>query len=235
MANFMDFSSDRANVFLMLIDESGSMADDELKVKEGMRQYRKSFENFSEANSIAVSVCKFNEDFKKQEFKAITKFGFDYDATGGTALYYSIIEGANHLKNYIKEVTEVKGIVPRATFIVFSDGEPCYDKRTKAEAMEAIAELNYSGVTTVFVAFGSAIKSSFGEGMGFMSTIDVDNREVLVNFLGVELSKSCKEQSKSMKSLGANFFSKAVGKTASEAFSKTTQQALEDTSWIDDI
>lgn len=235
MANFMDFSSDRANIFLMLIDESGSMEDDEIKVREGIKMYRKSFENFSEANSIAVSICKFDTSFYERPFESITNFSFDYSAAGGTALYYAIVKAAEHLKKYIQEVVETKGIVPRVTFIVFSDGEPCNDRMDRSDAVKAIAELNYSGVTTVFVAFGSAINSSFGEKMGFMSTIDVENREVLVNFLGVELSKSCKEQSKSMKSLGANFFSKAIGKTKSEGFSQTTQQALEDTSWIDDI
>jgi len=235
MSNFMDFSTDKVDAFLMLIDKSGSMRDDESSVREGLRMYQKSFENFSEVNSIAVSVCRFADDFYSDEFKHVSNLNLSYGTGGGTALYYSIYHGAKYLTRYINEVTEAKGIVPRATFIVFSDGEPCGDRMSRGDAKKAIEDLNYAGVTTVFVAFGESIHSDFGKNMGFMSVIDVTDRDTLVNFLGVELSKSCKEQSKSMKSLGANFFSQAVGTTESERFSQATTQALEDTDWIDDI
>ncbi len=52
------------------------------------------------------------------------------------------------------------------------------------------------GVTTAFVAFGNAMKAQYGKNMGFVATVDVDDIE---NFLGVELSSSCKEQSKETK------------------------------------
>lgn len=235
MSNFMDFSTDKVDAFLLLVDKSTSMEDDEENVNEGLKMYKKSFKNFSEANSIAVSICRFDTSFYEGEFKHVKDLDIRYRADGGTALYYAICRGANHLKNYISEVTEAKGIVPRATFIVFSDGKPWNDRMSKDDGKRAIEDLNYAGVTTVFVAFGEGINSDFGKAMGFMSVIDVTDRSTLVNFLGVELSKSCKEQSMSMKSLGANFFSQAVGNTESERFSQATAQALEDTSWIDDI
>lgn len=235
MANFMDFSSDKVNVFLMVIDKSGSMENDEANVRRGLELYIKSFENFPESNSIAVSISQFANSFYPVDFKQVKDLNTQYSAYGATALYYSIAEGAEYLQNYIRDITEAKGIVPRATFIVFSDGMPCEDPGTRSGAKKAIADLNLAGVTTVFVAFGEAINSNFGKEMGFLSTIDVINRETLVKFLGVELSKSCKEQSRSMKSLGANFFSQAVDKTKSEGYSQTTAQALDDTSWIDDI
>lgn len=235
MANFMDFSSDRPNVFLFLIDSSGSMDDDASKVRRGLANFIASFEKFPEVNSIAVSIDKFANDYYRGEFRQIKDLDTSYHADGATALYYSITRAAEHLQDYINEITVKKGIVPRATFIVFSDGMPCQDLGRKSYAKDAIESLNLAGVTTVFVAFGEAINSSFGKEMGFVSTIDVVNRETLVNFLGVELSKSCKEQSRSMKSLGANFFSQAANKTKSEGYSQTTAQALEDTSWIDDI
>lgn len=235
MANFYDFSSDNINVFLLLIDSSSSMKDDEYNVRKGMQLYQKSFENFPEINSIAVSVSKFNSDFYPSDFKHVNEIDTSYSTDGATALYYSIVQGANHLKNYIKKVTELKKCIPRGTFVVFSDGEPCCDLMSQRDAKKAINELNYAGITTVFVAFGNAISSEFGRKLGFMSTIDVDDKEILINFLGIELSKSCKEQSKSLKALGANFFSQAVNNSNSESYSQTTTQALEDDSWIDDI
>lgn len=235
MSNFMNFSSDKANIFLILLDESSSMRDDERNVKAGLEMYKKSFENFSEANSIAISICRFADEVRLSEFKRVNDINISYSTNGYTALNYSIVKSAKYLEDYVQEVTKSKKIVPRATFIVFSDGMPCQDRMSCKDGKRAIEQLNYAGITTVFVAFGEGIDSEFGKNMGFMSTIDVRDRDTLVNFLGVELSKSCKEQSMSMKSLGANFFSQAVNNTKSETYSQTAAQALEDTSWIDDI
>lgn len=235
MSNFMNFSSDKANIFLILLDESGSMEDDERNVKAGLRMYQKSFENFAEANSIAISICRFSDRLKLGEFKQVNNLDISYSTNGTTALNYSIVKSAQYLKEYIQDVTDTKKIVPGATFIVFSDGKPCDDLMSWSDGKRAIEQLNYAGITTVFVAFGEGIDSGYGKRMEFMSTVDVRDRDTLVNFLGVELSKSCKEQSMSAKSLGANFFSQAANNTKSEAYSKMAAQALEDTSWIDDI
>lgn len=235
MSNFMGFSSDKMNVFMMLIDGSGSMEDDQENVRLGLKMYRKSFENFPEVNSIAVSICKFSDQLDVSEFKQIKDLNLSYRTYGYTALNYSIVNAAKYLNNYIQEIIKAKGVPPRATFIVFSDGIPCQDPMRESDSMKAIQGLNLAGVTTVFVAFGEGITSGFGKKMGFMSTINVTDRSKLVNFLGVELSRSCKEQSQSMKSLGADFFSHAADKTKSEGYSQTTTQALEDTSWIDEI
>lgn len=235
MANFFDFSSDKINIFFMLIDSSSSMEDDEENVRSGLKLYKKSFENFEEAGSIAINISKFGSDFYPGEFQPVTMFSTGYSTGGCTVLYYAIEKGAKLLQSYIEEVTRQKGIVPRATFILFSDGEPCDDPGNFRDARKSIEKLNYAGINTVFIAFKEAITSSFGKEMGFNATIDVIDRSSLVNFLGVELSKSCKEQSKSLKSLGANFFSQIADESASQGYSQATAQALEDDSWINDI
>ena len=94
--------------------------------------------------------------------------------------------------------------------------------------------MNYAGITTVFVAFGDAITSEFGKEIGFQATVDVRNRADLVRFLGQELSKSCKEQSQSMKALGSDFFSHAANES-SDGYSNMTAQVLEDDTWFEDI
>ena len=95
--------------------------------------------------------------------------------------------------------------------------------------------MNEMGITTVFVAFGKAISSNFGDELGFQATVDVKDRDSLVEFMGEELSKSCKEQSRSMKALGSNFFSHANDNESSSGYSNITSQALEDDDWIDSI
>ncbi len=234
MGNIYDFSTDRINIFSLLIDSSGSMEDSASDMRSGLRMYKRSFNNFSEATSMAISVNRFNSEYMKSYFKGVEDFDISYNADGGTAIYYSICVGAEQLLTYINEVTERTGCIPRATFIVFSDGEPCGDRMTYSDAKKAIDRLNYAGVTTVFVAFGNAMSSKFGDKLGFVSTVDVKNREVLSNFLGVELSKSCKEQSRSLRSLGSNFFSKA-NNSKSKNYSQKTQQALEDDDWFKNI
>lgn len=235
MSNYFDFSSDKIDIFIFVVDSSDSMSGDASNVRKGLQMYQRSFDNFPEAGSIAVSVCKFDSDFYPADFRPVKEFDTSYRTGGRTALFYSIVNGARYLNRYVAEVTEKKKIVPKVTYIVFSDGEPCGDRMSRSDAEEAISALNYAGVTTVFVAFGNAISSGFGKRLGFMSTIDVTDRDALVNFLGVELSNSCKEQSKSLKALGANFFSQAVNNSVSTGYSQTTKQALDDESWIMDI
>lgn len=233
MANFFDFSSDRMSIFLLLIDSSGSMEDDEKNVKKGLKMYQESFEGFSEANSIAISVCRFNEELHLSEFRPVSEFETYYCACGGTALHYSIVNAAEYLKHYVDEVIKRKECEPNVTFILFSDGLPSGDRAYPSQGKNAIEQLNYSGVTTVFVAFGKAITSKFGQKMGFQSTIDVSDRNTLLNFLGEDLSRACQKQSKSRKPLGSNFFSKIASQ--SEEYSHTTEQALEDDDWISSI
>lgn len=234
MANFYDFSSDKISIYMFLVDSSGSMSDDADNVIKGLKGYKKSFESFPDVNSISVSISKFNGGVFLNDFTKISQMDTSYVADGATAIYYAIEEGAEHLLKYIEEVTERTGVTPRATFIVFSDGEPCQERSTRSAAKRAISKLNYAGIDTVFVAFGSAITSKFGMELGFKATKDVTDKEVIVQFLSEEVSKSCKEQSKSYKALGANFFSQAFN-SSSKGYSQATAQVLEDDSWINDI
>ncbi len=167
MSNIYDFKTDRINIFSLVIDSSGSMHGSEDAMLRGLRMYKKSFNNFSEANSMAVSVNKFNDDYYRSDFKSVEDFDIYYSTDGGTAIYYSIKEGAEQLLSYIREVTKKCGCIPRATFIVFSDGESCGDKAEPQDAIDAIKKLNAAGVTTVFVAFGNAISSEFGASIRF--------------------------------------------------------------------
>lgn len=234
MANVYNFSSDRIYVYLFLIDKSGSMDGDEENMRAGLRAYKKSFENFPEANSIAISRSTFNGDVYLQDFRPLNEMDTeDYYADGGTAIYYAITEGAKHLKRYMQEIAEKLAIKPIGTLVVLSDGKSEWDRETRGAAKKAIENLNYMGVNTVFVAFGEGLSSNFGKALGFSATTDVRNRESLVTFMEI-LSKSCKEQSKSVKALGANFFSKAAN-SSSAGCSRTTAQVLDDEDWFDEL
>lgn len=234
MSNVLDFSSDKINIFSLNIDESGSMKDYTSQMIKGLELYRKSFRGFSEENSIAVSMNTFADNLYLENFKKVRDINIDYSPDGATVLYYTIVKSAEALREYIDDVITQTGVVPISTFIVFSDGEPCNDKADKSDAIEAIKILNTSGVNTVFVAFGKAVERRIGESLGFQATVDIKNEKNLINFFGVELSKSCKEQSKSLKTLGSNFFSQANKKDDKE-YSEKAGEVLNNSDFLDDI
>lgn len=226
------FVTDRINIFSINPDSSGSMISHSQKMREGLELYKKSFENFSEKNSMAVAINMFNSEYNCRPFKRIEELDISYSTGGGTALYYAIKNGAQNLLDYIEEIIKVNKCIPIATFVILSDGHSEGPDISIREAMEAIQKLNEAGVNTVFVAFGSSIEAKFGEKLGFQSTKDINDTETLVTFMGEELSKSCKQQSKSRKSLGANFFSKAANKSHSAEYDAKTAQILEDDDWF---
>lgn len=235
MANFFDITSDKADFFLILADQSNSMSPDRPNVRKGLNMFKESFEDFEFANSVIVSVCKFDSWFYPDNFRPVKEMNTEYDTDGCTALSYAIVESEKLLNSYVQKFIERTGIVPKVTFVCISDGEPCQDRLPLSEGKRAIERMNYSGVTTAFAAIGEDVDAKFGKNMGFMATIDVTDRNALLNFLGRDLSNSCKEQSQSMKSLGSSFFSQANEKSQSQEYSQTTSQALDDNSWIDDI
>lgn len=235
MSNYFNFSSDKIDIFLLLLDSSGSMDDDVGNVRKGLQLFRESFNGFYLANSIVVSVCRFDDNFYPGDFRPVMEMDTSYSTDGRTALNYALVKTGEYLNEYVREVVRRTGVTPKVTLVCFSDGHPCGDRMYTSDGKDAIKKMNYAGVTTAFAAFGGEINAQYGKDMGFMATIDVTKREDLLNFLGVELSNSCKEQSQSLKALGANFFSQAVEKSQSQEYSQVTAQALEDNSWIDEI
>lgn len=233
--NILDFTTDNINAFAFLIDESGSMDLNQRNVLRGMDMFQKEFDNFSEAGSVAVSVSTFSDGIRIGEFRKVRELNFqNYNPNGGTWLYYSIMNAGINLKKYLYDITVATGVQPRGTFIVLSDGEPCDDRATANQAIAVIDELNTMGVTTVFCAFSDAITSNWGKKHHFQATINIDGNTTLENFLGKELSKSCKAQSQSLKALGADFFSQAKDKP-SQSYSNKASTALEDEDWFEDI
>ena len=239
MGNVMKFSSDQVYIYMILIDASGSMVEDESNVKEGIKNLKESLQGFPESSSIAISISKFNRYLNLGEFRRVQDISTNYCADGGTALYRSINEAADYLQNYLNEIRKVNKIEPIATYFLLSDGVSSggfidMDKETgKRTCKKVIEAMNLQDINTAFVAFGEAINSNFGKNLGFKATVDIKNRNQLLEFLGVHVSESIKNQSQRCEPLGENFFSKASG--TSEGYSSATAQALDDDAWIDDI
>ena len=98
-----------------------------------------------------------------------------------------------------------------------------------SQAAAKIRELNSLDATTVFVAFDAAIRAKDGEALGFSCTREIHTVEELVSCLGVELSRSCIEQSKSAFALKSQFFSQAnpTDNTANQAEAASADAELD--------
>ena len=205
-----DFSSDIINIFMFLYDYSGSMHNHCHAIYSANRNFKKVFTAFEEKGSVAISKSSFCEWYNIAPFESADHFDTSYNANGGTHLYSAIVAAATATIEYYNELIKRLNVQARITFFVLSDGEDNENAYGSFEsAKKAITKLNNLDATTVFVAFDGAISSKDGERLGFNCTRDIHSVEELVNCLGVELSRSCIEQSKSAYALKSNFFSQA--------------------------
>lgn len=211
------FSSDVVNIFAMVYDRSGSMVDYRDAIRSANRAFYEDFSRFEEKGSVAILKAMFDQGVHMTPFGPVKDFSTSYDAGGGTWLYDAITQVGQETLDYYKEIESRLNIRPRITFLVFSDGEDNDNNPSEIkEAKDMITKLNGLDATTVFVAFGEAIKAKDGEMLGFSCTRDISSANELISCLGAELSRSCIEQSRSAFSLKSKFFSKAATDGAAE-------------------
>jgi len=221
-----DFSSDNINIICLVYDISGSMEDYEANMRSANRAFLEDFSKFEEKNSIAIAKALFNSGFDMTSFTDVANFDTSYHTGGGTALYNAIVYASQYLVKYYNEIVKRLNVRPRITFLVFSDGEDNNNYQSEFDqAKSSVTELNSLDATTVFVAFGSAIKAEIGSKLGFTCIKDIDDAQALISCMGGELSRSCKEQSKSVYSLKSAFFSKAGADSGDDSL---TEQAIVD-------
>lgn len=204
-----DFASDSIDIIALIYDYSGSMQDEAPAMRKANKAFYNSFSKFEEKGSVAISKARFDDMFDMTPFDIVDAFDTSYALGGRTALYAAIVKAGKNTIEYYNEIIKRLNIIPKITFLVFSDGCDNESGHRYTEAKNMIKELNSLDATTVFVAFKEAINSGIGEDLNFSCTKDIKSVEELVDCMGNELSKSCKEQSKSAFSLKSEFFSKA--------------------------
>lgn len=212
-----DFTSDNINIIALIYDCSGSMRDDYSAICKANRAFKEDFSRFEDKGSIAVSKAMFSDNCTMLAFKSVDSFDTSYHTSGMTELYYSINTVAENTISYYKEIVKRLNVRPRITFMVFTDGVDTSDSTTKYEAaLKSIKELNKLDATTVMVAFRDAIPTKTGQKMGFTCTRDIKSVSELILCLGKQLSRSCKEQSRSVYALKSEFFSQAEKNSAED-------------------
>jgi len=179
-------------------------------MEKANKAFASDFSRFEDKGSIAVSKVKFNNYVEMSAFVSVDEFDTSYHADGGTELYYAIAVAADYTIQYYNEIIKRLNVRPRITFLVFTDGGDTSDSRSKYnDAVEAVRKLNSLDATTVFVAFGEAKNNNVSERLGFTCKREINTTSELIQCLGKQLSKSCKEQSRSVYSLKSEFFSQA--------------------------
>ena len=206
-----NFTSDVVNIITLIYDTSGSMCDDEYAICAANDAFKEDFSKFEEKNAIVIARCDFDSEIRMSNFLPVEFFSTKYSTGGQTNLYKAISTAATVTIAYYDELVKRLNIQPRITFLVFSDGvDNCGGSYAFHKAIEDITQLNKLNATTVFVAFRDAIPENSGEKLGFNCTRNISNVQELISCLGMELSQSCKEQSKSAYSLKSSFFDQAA-------------------------
>ena len=186
------------------------MDTDVYAIRQANIAFQKDFSKFEDKGSIAVAKAVFSNGFDMSSFMSVDSFDTSYGAGGGTELYQAIYCAKENILAYYNEIVKRLNVRPRITFMVFTDGWDTSDSQSKLDAAkEAIRELNKLDATTVLVAFREARSSGVGRKLGFTCTRDIGTADELILCLGKQLSRSCKEQSKSVYALKSEFFSQA--------------------------
>lgn len=217
-----DFASDNINIFVMVYDISSSMEDYIKPMRTANKAFKDDFSQFEERGSIAIAKANFSDGFGMTPFLSVKDFDVSYAPYGNTAVYDAIVKSTESTIAYYNEIMKRLNVRPKITYLVFTDGGDNCSSYSSEDAKNSIKELNSLDATTVFVAFGEAIRYETGARLGFSCTKDINTVEELVTCMGMELSKSCKEQSKSAYSLKSSFFSQADKNAAEDDIEETT-------------
>jgi hypothetical protein len=162
-----DINSGVVNLMFIGVDRSGSMSNFSNDMINCLNEFKAALKDSKEADDILVARADFNDVIVVGGYKKVDDFLTDYYAGGMTSLYDVVIDGANKLMQY-RDVLKSQGIVVRAVFAIFSDGDDTSSHANVSEARNKILELNGQEITTAFIAFGGAAEN-IADQLGFMN------------------------------------------------------------------
>lgn len=133
------------------------------------------------------------------------QFQTDYKGDGCTAMYDTIIDGTEKLKEY-RDFLKNEGMRVKAVFAIFGDG---MDNSSQpggfAKAKKAVEYLNVEEIVTAFISFGGQATQE-AKDLGFKNILDVSSSASELRRAFNCLSKSVIENSKSAVSKQDDFF-----------------------------
>lgn len=200
-----DLGSENINLIFLGIDESGSMTQYIGEMQNCLSEFKTALTDSKEADEILVARADFSDTINVGGYKKISEFDTSFNTYGCTAMYDTIVEGSEKLKEYRKFLKEQGMSRVKAVFAIFSDGEDNLTKYGFSGAKQAISELNSEEITTAFISFGGQATQT-AKDLGFRNILDVASSASELRKAFNCLSKSVIESSKSVLADEDDFF-----------------------------
>lgn len=203
-----DLESESINLIFLGIDESSSMTPYINSMKNCLSEFKTALTDSKEADEILVARADFADDIKIGGYKKISEFDTGFDVYGCTAMFDTIVNGAEKLKEYRKFLKEQGMTKVKAVFAIFSDGLDNQSTHSFSEAKREVGTLDNSGkyppeslngeeITTAFISFGGQATQT-AKDLGFRNILDVASSASELRKAFNCLSKSVIESSKSV-------------------------------------
>lgn len=199
-----DLDSENINLIFLGIDESGSMTPYIGDMKNCLSEFKTALTDSKEAGEILVARADFADDIQIGGYKKISEFDTGFNVYGCTAMFDTIVDGSEKLKEYRKFLKE-QGVRVKAVFAIFSDGEDNVSIHGFSEAKQAVQFLNSEEITTAFISFGGDATQT-AKDLGFRNILDVASSASELRKAFNCLSKSVIESSKSVLTDDDDFF-----------------------------
>lgn len=199
-----DLDSENINLIFLGIDESGSMGSYIKDMQNCLSEFKTALTDSKEADEILVARADFSDNIKIGGYKKISEFDTSFATYGCTAMFDTIVEGSEKLKEYRKFLKE-QGVRVKAVFAIFSDGLDNQSSRSFSEAKQSVEFLNSEEITTAFISFGGQATQT-AKDLGFRNILDVASSASELRKAFNCLSKSVIESSKSVCADEDDFF-----------------------------
>ena len=200
-----EIDSENINLIFVGIDKSGSMGMYERDMVKALSDFKDALINSKECDEILVARADFSDSATVGGYKRITEFDTSYSTDGCTAMYDTIIDGTEKLKEY-RDFLKNEGMRVKAVFAIFGDG---MDNSSQpggfAKAKKAVEYLNVEEIVTAFISFGGQATQE-AKDLGFKNILDVSSSSSELRRAFNCLSKSVIENSKSAVSKQDDFF-----------------------------
>ncbi len=199
-----EIDSENINLIFVGIDRFGSMSPFRGDMSKALADFKSALTNSKEADDILVARADFADSATVGGYKRIAEFDTDYQTGGCTAMYDTIVDGTDKLKEY-RDFLKNEGMRVKAVFAIFSDGEDNQSKNGFSSAKKAVEYLNKEEIVTAFISFGGEARQTAGD-LGFKNILDVNSSASELRKAFNCLSKSVIENSKSAVSKQDDFF-----------------------------
>lgn len=199
-----EIDNENINLIFIGLDKSGSMHRYERDMLSVLDDFKVSLLDSKESDEILVARADFSDSVSIGGYKKISDFDTAFTTGGGTALYDSIVEGMEKLRDYRKLLKD-SGMRVKAVFAFFSDGEDNANRTSFSEAKAAVEYLNSEEITTAFISFGG-VADKLSKDLGFKNVLKVDSSASELRKAFNCLSKSVIESSKSVVADSDDFF-----------------------------